>query len=1017
MSAVAAFLPHLGPLWEGAAASDVVTLTWSDAAWDTQDMERMESVLLSLPDVHTAASPEILVVVLADVGWQLVIEGASHIRTFCQTENPFLVPHRWELAELLDSVELPRILPITGRAARVRKQDDLEGAREVWTAAATKHYKLRKEFRHKHKGAGQVTYVVAMEKSMDAAGSLADAGLASVLDTSIQARVEVDGPLPNADAKRVLLQHGLRLAAVARGDPALMTAEEHAAVLAAYGRLVAKAKRAPRQPDARFYEPFFLAPKPVTLEQVHLIDPATRFGAVSIQADYAVTDKADGERMLLYVHGDGQVYLINNALQVVSTRARARSANLYNTLLDGEFLPAHKLKFPGQRNIFAAFDIYFMNGAATLNLPLFADVDADQRPGTSKAHARDARQSRAPREGRYDLLKAALNDLGNWDMTHANLQLVCKTHRRATGAAMFAASREALAEADRAPYYNDGLIYTPTNLYVWGVYPNGRTINVTPEMSGWDRVLKWKPADQNSIDFLVRDTGVDARHPRDASRRFRQFQLFCGYSVAKNTSIDVRSGLELLHDAAAREEHAARLRIYMEHPFEPFSYNAPDVDKAWFEVGDDGDGGALTLEGERIDDNTIVECRYDTEAVDLPVPLRWRAMRVRKDKTRLYRQNRAIGRAANDMKTARNIWVNMHEPVTRAMIVGDAPIPEMELAAKESSVEERYYARDIPRYHLLSVNMQNFHNIVIKNQLFERPPVAARRRLLELACGQAGDLPRWMSAGYRYVMGVDMNKNNIEDVANGAYARVLRSMGDASPCAVFLVGDCGKSLRDGAAFDHSPESAEVWRDLTRREASSAGMAPLRAFHDGVAHKGRLLFDVVSCQFALHYFLKSADTLDGFLRNVADHLVDGGYFLATFMDGETVHRQLTRAKGGPLVKGVVGGTVIWAIQGRYRGFSQTAEDVYGKEIGVYLENTRRSIIEYLVPMEVLVAKAGEHGLELEATELFSQTYEREAAAHGSRDDALFGIFQRLRHEHAQRAFSALNRWVVFRKVKK
>jgi len=1005
MSIVATIMPALSALWtesDGDVSADDAhaTLTWSDEAWDIQDFERMESVLLSLPDVTTTVTPEILTVLLADAGWQLVIEGAVHIQTFCQTENPFLVPHRWELHELVRSIEVPRVLPMRGHATlmvRHEREVGLEDMRSMWNTSASKVYRLRKEFRHMIKAGNGLSYALVVEKSLHGSGeALQSTDLLSSQSATVQAQVRLGGARSAAkDADRALGQHALRLAAIVRNDPLLMTVDQHAQVLAAYGRLVARTKRAPRSPDARFYEPFFLAPKPVTLEQVHLIDPATRFGAVTIQADYAVTDKADGERMLMYVHTDGNAYLINSALQVVSTGVQVRSANLHNTLIDGEYLPAHTLKYPGQRNIFAAFDIYFINGSSTLNMPLFGG------------------EGREAREGRYDVLKSIFGELGNWNTAQSNLQLLCKTHRRAQGAEMFVAAREALVEAERSPYHNDGLIFTPTKLFVWGVYPNGRTVNVTPEMTGWDRVLKWKPADQNSIDFLVRDTGIEKRHPLDASKRLRQFQLFCGYNVAKNTAISVRSGLELLHDAAARTDHQTKMKIYMEHPFEPFSYYEPDVDKAWFEVGDAG-ADAFTLDGERIESDTIVECRYDVDARDVPAPLRWRAMRLRKDKTRLYRTNRAIGRAANDMKTARNIWVSMHEPVTRAMITGDAAIPLLEWTAKESSAEERYYARDIPRYHLLSVNMQNFHNIVIKNQLFERPPVAQRRRLLELACGQAGDLPRWMSAGYRYVMGVDYNKNNIEDVANGAYARVLRSMGEASPTAVFLVGDCGKSLRDGSAFDHSPESAEVWRDVTRRDVSAAGLAPIKAFHEGVCDKGRLQFDVVSCQFALHYFLRSAATLDGFLQNVTEHLVEGGYFLATFMDGETVHRQLARAPQGPLLKGVVGGTVIWAVQGQYTGFSQSTEDVYGKEIGVYLENTRQTIVEFLVPMTVLEAKAAAHGLVLEATELFHQTYERESRQHTSRDDPLFSIFQRLRHEHAQRAFSGLNRWVVFRK---
>jgi hypothetical protein len=953
--------------WCGATPRDPDAQThfeWQDDAWDVEDFDRMASVLASLTDVRAEPRPEALRALHEGAGWTLVVEGADNIATYRRTSNAALVPHRWELRELVDAVELPRAFaPARLRAVRVRTHAGPPPALPSGDAVVCR---LRKELRHTHPVTA-ISYVLCMERESNC----------SMAADLVSLRVEL--PAGRDEPAATLLQHGLRLGAVGRNEPALMTAAEQRRVLAAYGQLVAQAKRAQpkgaqlRPVDA---EPFFMAPKPVTLERVHLVDPEARFGAVTIQREYAVTDKADGERMLLYIDNDGQAYLINSALEVTATGAHVRSANLHSTLLDGEFLAAHGLRTAGRRNIFAAFDIYFLAGKCTINRPLFAEQRA--RPNTAGARGGAADFA----EGRYDLLKSALAP-GMWDASRSNLELVCKVHRRADGRGIFCAAAEALADAERAPWHNDGLVFTPTRLHVWGVYPNGRTVNVVPEMTGWDRVLKWKPAEQNSIDFLVRDTGVEVPGGR------RQFQLLCGYNVAKATPLTVREGLRLLADARGRAEHALALRDYAPAAFEPASYIAPDADKAWLEAGE-------------VEDETIVECRYLADRTDLAPPLRWRVMRVRKDKTRLYRASGNISRAANDMRTARNIWVSLHEPVTRAMILGREVVAN-DAGVVESGVDERYYARDIPRYHLLSVNMQNFHNLVVKRCLFERPPPSRRRRLLELACGQAGDLPRWTAAGYASVVGIDKNKNNIQDVANGAYARALRQASGAQgrvPACAFLVGDCAERFEGGKAFED--ESAEVWRDLQRPQPPE----PLAAF----AGK-RLEFDVVSCQFALHYFVKSATTLSTFLANVADRLADGGYFLATFMDGETVHRRLRRAQRGVL-KGEVAGATVWALQAQYSSFDQAADDVYGKQIGVYLENTRQTIAEYLVPFEVLKARAADVGLTLEASETFDETFDRERRE--AKDGSMAHVFERLRREPVQRAFSGFNRWVVFRK---
>ena len=60
-------------------------------------------------------------------------------------------------------------------------------------------------------------------------------------------------------------------------------------------------------------------------------------------------------------------------------------------------------------------------------------------------------------------------------------------------------------------------------------------------------------------------------------------------------------------------------------------------------------------------------------------------------------------------------------------------------------------------------------------------------------------------------------------------------------------------------------------------------------------KGEDGFNVSSCQFAMHYFFENPDTLQGFLRNVAECTRLNGYFIGTAYDGKLVFNLLKKIK--------------------------------------------------------------------------------------------------------------------------
>lgn len=962
------------------------------------NFETIESVLTSLRNISSSVSEERLEIIIGSGdyhGWCIQIDGINNIRTYCEQGNPWIVPARWMLTLIRDSRSLPNTHCVTMKCSVLKElEENPANISQSWWQDAKKYHRLKKMYNHIHLDTG-INYQVTLERQMttETPDSFKDALETNHTTHRVRATWHSKNKREPSTTARTFYQHGMRLAAIARNEPVAMQLNEHEMALKTFGKLIAKARRTPRKGENVDERPFFLAPKPVTLERVHLIDPDERYGAVSIQNDYCVTDKADGERMLLYINEEGKCYLINNLLEVRGTGIVAKSKNISNTVVDGEYIDAAQMSNPGQKNMFVAFDVYFYSNQSVINRPLIPSSKLTRSKGPAL-------------KSRYEILKDMFEDFGNWNLGEANVALSVKTHLHAKkGRDIFDKARETLQAAKKLPYANDGLIFTPASLYVWGVYDNGRTVSITPDMSRWDRVFKWKPADMNSVDFLVRSTGETRIGNRESGGVLNGFELLCGYNTIKSQPILVDDGMRYLYNKDLRNEIIEASNSYKPVLFEPNTMHE-NASRLWLPDN-------KTLEGEKVTDDTIVECQFDVDNGE------WRAMRVREDKTRVYRATKTISRAANDMSTALNIWMTIHTPVTKRMIEGYDTVTMSEIEAQEAGNEERYYARDIARYHLLSVNMQNFHNFVIKKQLFENPrPLpsssvpGSRGRLLELACGQAGDMSRWASANYHTVVGIDKNANNITDPVNGAYARGIRSLknenrnyqqSNTTPNMCFLIGDCGKSLKTGEAFQTGSDSEYWWKALTAKEQN-------------IPEEAKVLksskFDVVSCQFAIHYFFESSDILDTFLNNVSDYLRDGGYFITSFMDGNKVNDMFRDKKSSVVTGNVKNCATVWAIEKGYDTFNSDTDDAYAKKIHVYLETTRKSITEYLVPFKILESRAASVGLELFEHMDFEQSFKKEWNKKQSEYKNILRNFHD--NQAVQKEFSNLNRWAVFKK---
>ena len=135
------------------------------------------------------------------------------------------------------------------------------------------------------------------------------------------------------------------------------------------------------EPTGRIYPQKFIGPSPTTLQVANVTPPNEDTNIPNVRTNYTVTEKADGERKLLYISGSGKLYLIDTNMNVQFTGAVTQTESLFNSLLDGEHILHSK---NGQFiNLYAAFDIYYDGGEDMREAP-FIPASDDEDPRESR---------------------------------------------------------------------------------------------------------------------------------------------------------------------------------------------------------------------------------------------------------------------------------------------------------------------------------------------------------------------------------------------------------------------------------------------------------------------------------------------------------------------------------------------------------------------------------------------------------------------------------------------------------
>ena len=674
---------------------------------------------------------------------------------------------------------------------------------------------------------------------------------------------------------------------------------------------------------------------PITMVRRHL-NPDNPH---NISKGYTVTNKADGVRSALFVAKDRRLLRIDPTLQLVWTGYTAMYDTHAGDFIDGEYI--------SEKNMFCIFDIYRFRNKDIRNLPLLkTDEDVLQNPLHS----------------RLGCAKLFVQDLKKQFVVSPSeipLQVETKLFLAGDGVSM-EESIKTILQTDFG-YETDGLIFTPRNSSVAPFEDRrGRT---------WNKVYKWKPASQNTIDFLIKVLPDDTYDPIQ-SKKVRKGELYI--SRTPNNDIiyprETMTGEYVAPKLPPDLQRVADTNSRIPAIFQPIVPRDPDAYQILIPLSDQNI--PIDKQGNRVEDNTIIECAFDVET------RRWSILRTRYDKTYQYRvlNDPQYG---NDISVANSNWTSIHVPVTEEMLstfISNPPHGTYE--------DDLYYKDDLKRTSRIFNDVYSFHNRV-KDELYKQN-VKKGDTLLELAVGRGGDLHKWKRCHPSKIVGIDISLSNLISPVQGAATRYLtdkrKNPYDHLPPTLFVEGD----MTEFPLFGQGDKYMPILTGQAKGQTSY-----LEQF------EGLNKFDTISCEFAIHYACASEEIFRNFAKNLEKYGKD--IFFGTCLDGQSVYSLLLNKRSYLFGcdKQVCGEYT------KQYDDKETWVEEFGMPIKVLMESWENHELEYLVPFEKVTEILGEVGYKLVESKMFKDIY-------SSQTDIVLG--------QEQQTFTFLNRTFVFKKTK-
>lgn len=239
--------------------------------------------------------------------------------------------------------------------------------------------------------------------------------------------------------------------------------------------------------------------------------------------------------------------------------------------------------------------------------------------------------------------------------------------------------------------------------------------------------------------------------------------------------------------------------------------------------------------------------------------------------------------------------------------------------------------------------MRNFNNW-IKSMLIneyltkikDNAPHGAPLKVLDMCCGKGGDLLKWEKGGITHLICTDIADISVEQCQKryttmAERAHNARNKFQKMFSAEFFASDCTRN-----------RIREQFKDVS------------------------IKLNLVSCQFSFHYCFESLKQAECMIRNAAECLTEGGYFIGTIPDAnEIIRRQKENGSANTF------GNDVYKIS-----FLCDSEcpPLFGAKYNFQLEGVV-DCPEFLVHFPMLIKLARKFGLEFVMKERFEDFYKK------------------------------------------
>lgn len=583
----------------------------------------------------------------------------------------------------------------------------------------------------------------------------------------------------------------------------------------------------------RFYQM-----KPVSLDIERFID--------ILPNNYSVTDKADGSTACLVLM-EGEVFLVNNNLEVIQPGVKS-------TLRKAVVAEGELIEGKDGRSYLLLYDCLIFDGNDIQRSPLLnrvkcIDAFIETLPGGKK--------NIPPEE--FHLFSKHLQAL-----PETPIRITRKLHLFPKGlrkTEIYELAETMWNDVSGLPYNRDGLIFTG----VEQPYTMDSRETRYP-------IFKWKPPEQNSIDFYVefmkkRDGSTDILFDKTAGvfpedRPFITLRLFVGR----------RRGGREFPVPFLEKEGKNRAIVYISKD-DPVPRDA---------------------EGHPINDGTVVEMVYDYNSTGTSES-RWRILRTRFDKTQSVHTTKT--KYGNNEDVSMKVWETIINPInindfhgmaldkdkyasslrTRFLSSSHKSGQPVANSNEESTInDEAYYQfqSDAGR------NMRRFHNS-IKDTLISYfspkkelgTPTPKRQSILDIGVGRGGDIHKMWNARVKELIGIDPDENGLfkaADCAKNRYRDAL-SKHPGYPPMTFIQADAS------IPFYHLEGQHTRFPYMTAENKSALKK---------VFGSSKTRFQGINAQFMIHY-LFTEHGMSGLCKNIERFLCEDGIMLVTCFNADRI----------------------------------------------------------------------------------------------------------------------------------